>query len=150
LLCEDRPAHLLEALFGRVAIPQAVHLELFAKTGAEASRLRQALATFAEVIEITDTAPEVTVATRLLDQGQRQAVTLAYQFGCPLVIDDRIGRQAARRLNLRVTGVVGVLLGAKQVGLVPSVGELLEELRARGYWLSDELVDRAARIAGEK
>jgi predicted nucleic acid-binding protein len=66
-----------------------------------------------------------------------------------LVIDDSLGRTAARRLSLAVTGVVGVLIRARKEGLVPSVRPLLEEMRQHGYWLSDELLDIATRLAGE-
>ena len=66
-----------------------------------------------------------------------------------LVIDDRLGRAAARRLGLAVTGTVGVLIRAKEVGLVPAVCPLLEEIRQQGYWLSDALLVTAARLAGE-
>jgi hypothetical protein len=66
-----------------------------------------------------------------------------------LIIDDHAGRTVARSLGIAVTGLVGVLIHAKQSGFVPNVRQLLEEIRARGYWLSDELVEQAAKLAGE-
>ena len=74
---------------------------------------------------------------------------MAYERDALLVIDDSLGRAAARRLRLAVTGVVGVLVRAKREGLVPNVRSLLEEMRARNYWLSDELLAVATRLAGE-
>ena len=64
-------------------------------------------------------------------------------------MDDRLGREAARRLGLAVTGTAGVVVQAKQENLITSVRELLEQIRDRGYWLSDELIEAAARLAGE-
>jgi predicted nucleic acid-binding protein len=64
-------------------------------------------------------------------------------------MDDRAGRQAARKLGVPVTGVVGLLLLAKEKGLVQRVEPLLEELRESGYWLSDEIVEAAMKLAEE-
>jgi uncharacterized protein len=91
----------------------------------------------------------VEVATLRLDPGEQEAIALAHEMGLLLVMDDQLGRLAARRLNLLVTGVVGVLLRAREAKLIPLVRPVLEQMRARGYWLSDELLDVAARLAGE-
>jgi hypothetical protein len=66
-----------------------------------------------------------------------------------VIIDERLGRAAARRLGLEVTGLAGVLVRAKETKLLPAVRPILEEIRRRGYWLSDELLDEAAKLAGE-
>jgi len=52
-------------------------------------------------------------------------------------------------LNLEVTGTAGVLILAKQKGLIPSVRELLVQMREHGYWLSNELIETAVRLADE-
>jgi uncharacterized protein len=142
---------LLQQLFGEVFIPSVVYRELLGKAGAEVNRLDQALATFVHVhaTPIVEGEPKVATAIQTLDAGERDAVALAYQMGIPLVIDDRLGRQAARRLNLPVTGVVGVLIHARKLDLIASVRDELESVRRQGYWLSDELIEAAAKLAGE-
>jgi predicted nucleic acid-binding protein len=65
------------------------------------------------------------------------------------VIDDQGGRKAARHLGIAVSGVVGVLLKAKQDGHLPLVCPVLETILRHGYWLSDALIEAAARLAGE-
>lgn len=147
----DRLA-LLQQLFGEVFIPPVVHRELLGKAGAEANRLDQALAAFVHVhtAPLAERELEVVAATQILDAGERDAVVLAYQMGqLSLIIDDRLGRQAARRLGLSVTGVTGVLIQAKKLGLIVSVRRELEMVRRQGYWLSDELIEVAARLVGE-
>ncbi len=64
-------------------------------------------------------------------------------------MDDRAGRKAAGRLGIATTGVVGVLLKAKQDGELPMVGPVIEIIRSQGYWLSDTVVETAMRLAGE-
>ena len=66
-----------------------------------------------------------------------------------LFIDERLGRTAARRLGLTITGVIGVLIRAKEAELIQAVCPLLNEARQQGYWLSDEALNVAAKLAGE-
>jgi predicted nucleic acid-binding protein len=141
---------LLERLFGQTQIPPAVHRELWAERGPEAAHLDEALTRFITVGQLPLFPPEVQGATLRLGLGEQQAIALAYELKMLLLIDDRLGRRAARRLRLRVIGLVGVLIRAKEASLVPAARPLLEEIRQRGYWLSDELLDLAARLAGEK
>jgi predicted nucleic acid-binding protein len=144
----DRLA-LLQQFFGEVFIPPVVHRELLGKTGAEAGALDQALAAFVRVAQISEREPEVSAATQTLDAGERDAVVLSYQLGLSLIIDDRLGRQAARRLGLAVAGSAGVLIQAQRRGLIASVRQELEMMRSHGYWLSDDLIEAAAKFAGE-
>jgi len=140
---------LLAALFGQVHIPPAVHRELLSKTGAEAGRLDAALAEWLLVANRPEASPEMEAALQSIDVGEREAITLAQQMGLPVIMDDRLGRQAARRLGLVVTGTVGVVLEAKRGELIPAVRPVLEAMQANGYWLSDDLIALAAALAGE-
>jgi predicted nucleic acid-binding protein len=144
----DRLA-LLHEMFGQVLVPSAVERELIAKHGGESVRLEAALRSFLQPVPAPVLAPDVRFVTTRLDLGEQEAIALAYERRSLLVIDDRLGRAAARRLGLVVTGVVGVLVQAKQAGLVAGVRPLLDEMRRRGYWLSDEILDAASRLAGE-
>ena len=92
---------------------------------------------------------EVDRLTSGLGAGEQQAICLALETGGLLVIDDRAGRKAAGQLGIATTGVVGVLLKAKQDGQLPMVGPVLEIIRRHGYWLSDAVVETAMRLAGE-
>lgn len=87
----------------------------------------------------------------MLDEGEKQAVALASELGeeVLLIIDDYAGRQAARKLGVAVTGLIGLLLLGKERGLVGKIGPLLDELRQAGYWLSDEIIGIAKGLAGE-
>jgi predicted nucleic acid-binding protein len=140
---------LLNSLYHNVLIPPCVHRELLAKTGTEADRLDLALSTFIRVAERPQVSPEVELTTRMLDPGEREAIALAHNSSLPIIMDDRLGREAARRLGLTVTGTAGVVLQAKRENLITSVRELLEQIRDRGYWLSDELIEASAKLAGE-
>lgn len=141
---------LLKQLFDDVFIPPLVWRELLGKSGAEAARLDEALSMFVQVTQLVEPAPEVTVATLGLDAGERDAVALAYQKALSLVMDDRAGRRAAQRLGIKLTGIAGIMIQARKRGLIASAHQELEAIRRHGYWLSDELIEIATKLAGEE
>jgi len=64
-------------------------------------------------------------------------------------MDDQAGRRVARQLDCSVTGVIGILLRAKELDRIEAVTPLLESMQSQGYWLSDEIIDHARELAGE-
>lgn len=86
-------AHLLEKLYGRVMIPQAVLTELQAE-GAPAP-VQEWTANppgWVEVREVPD--PDPTLA---LDPGEREAITLAQRVKADVILlDEHGGREAAK------------------------------------------------------
>ena len=66
-----------------------------------------------------------------------------------LAMDDFRGRYSAQYAGMAMVGTTGLLLLAKQAGLVNSVKPLLLTLRQNGYFLSDRLIAAALRQAGE-
>ena len=140
---------LLQRVFTTISIPPAVHRELLAKSGPEAARLDVALNDFITVQAKPPMPAVVRIVTDNLDVGEQEAIGLAYASQTALVIDERLGREAARRLGLTVTSMIGVLLEGKRRGFIPDILPQLEAMRQQGYWLSDELLDLASRLSGE-
>jgi len=142
---------LLKSLVGDVLIPPFVHKELFGKLGTEAVMIEEGLRDFIRVVTVTTTDLSMEAVLSELDEGERQAIALASDLrkDVLLLMDDHAGRQAARKLGVPVTGLLGLLLLAKEKGLVNRVGSLIEELRESGYWLSDEVAEAAKKLAGE-
>lgn len=76
-----------------------------------------------------------------LDLGEASVIQTAINLALPLVcIDELVGRRVARLCGLDLTGSVGVLLKAKQLGYAVSIPESLERMRAHGIWISDKVV----------
>ena len=101
------------------------------------------------VCPIPQTQEEVDRLTPGLGAGEQHAICLCLASRGLLVIDDQAGRKSASLLGIAITGVVGVLLVAKQKSHIPLVRPVVETIRRHGYWLSDTLVETAARLAGE-
>ena len=141
---------ILSHLFGDIFVPPAVRRELLAKIGREADYLDEAFSKIITVAPSPAIPTVVEVAISLLDKGEQEAIALAYERQLVLLIDERLGRVAARHLNLAVTGTAGVLLQAKQQGLITAVSPLLQEARQKGYWLSEEFLTLVAKMAEEE
>lgn len=93
--------------------------------------------------------PLRTLLRSVVDLGEAEAITLAAQPGYLLIIDDRKGRQWAQRLQIPISGTIGVLLRAKRRGLIAAVKPVLAQLKAVGFHLTGALEQEALRLAGE-
>ena len=61
-----------------------------------------------------------------------------------------MGRHAAQRMGLKVTGTLGILIAAKDRGLLGSVRTLLDALRAdAGFWIGEALYNAVVVAAKE-
>jgi predicted nucleic acid-binding protein len=57
-----------------------------------------------------------------LDAGEAEAIALTLEIEAKLLLmDERVGRETARHLGLRYTGLIGVLIEAKHKGLLSPI-----------------------------
>lgn len=86
-----------------------------------------------------------------LDRGEAEAIALGAELPADLVLlDEREGRSAARRVGLRVTGVLGILLRAKVRGEIPLLKAELEALRnGARFFVAPSLEEEVLRLARE-
>jgi predicted nucleic acid-binding protein len=139
--------HVLSSLFTSVLVPSSVLEELRLhenRPGVEQLALAYAKQKWFRSVSPPDLRP-----IQGLDKGECAAIHLAEHLKCPLLVDERRGRTAARRRHLDVIGTGRILLAAKQKGLIEGVGVVLDELRSSGYRLSGELCSHLRKLAGE-
>lgn len=128
---------ILPQVFSSVTIPTAVSIEV----GFEADWLR--------VRPVQNLAVAATLKTQV-DEGEAEAIALAMELeDVFLILDDRKARQLALQLNLKVIGTVGMLLRAKRNGIIPEIKPLLTALNQANFRISEPLIQKALRIAGE-
>jgi uncharacterized protein len=86
-----------------------------------------------------------------LDNGEAEAIALATELQPEVVLlDDKLARRMARRLGVPVTGTLGVLLRAKQVGLIVELRSLITRLQSEGdYYIDPGLIEKALLATGE-
>lgn len=139
---------LLPELYQRVVIPEAVAVEL-----REGARLGHAVPTVEAlpwlVVEKVENAAVLQLVANL-DAGEREVLALAVRRSSSLLLlDDGQARRYATMLGLTFTGTLGVLLRAKQRGLLDHVGPCLDQLQALGFRLAPALRSSVLKIADE-
>ncbi len=88
--------------------------------------------------------------TTKLDLGECAAITLAQELQANLLLlDDLAARKEAQRLGLPIIGTVGILLSAKQLGLIPNIKQVLDSLIANNTRISPQLYQQTLTLAGE-
>jgi hypothetical protein len=129
----DRHA-LLQDLYEIVLIPEAVHQELI--------RSHPTLPGFLEVRAAAGRA-KVAQLTADLDLGEAEAIVLALESKSDLLlIDEKLGRLAALREGLAITGLMGVLVAAKRKNHILSVRELVGRIEIEAGFRVSEAVKR--------
>jgi predicted nucleic acid-binding protein len=138
---------LLQKLYGQVMIPPAVAAEILAG-GQRAGAMELPNAAYIQTTPLLD--PRRADLLSDLDRGEAEVLALAQERQADLVImDERLGRRHARRLGFTLTGVLGVLLRAKQQNHLGQLQPLIIQLQQGGIHLSDPPVERVLYLAGE-
>lgn len=140
---------LLETQFDAIEVPEQVWEELM--RGEEDYPGLHTLREdgFLTVVSVDRTELYVEIA-RELDEGETAAITYATEKGADLVLlDERDGRRVARRHDLDVTGVIGILLRGVRDDEVELETEL-DALRDGGFWISDDLYTEILRSESDE
>ena len=88
--------------------------------------------------------------SQIVDEGEASAIALAFEIEKSiLVLDDRKARKLASSLGLKLTGMLGILIKGKKSGILPSVTQILEELKKTDFRISQKIIDRILKEAGE-
>lgn len=85
-----------------------------------------------------------------VDRGEASIIALAIEKdNAILVLDDLKARKLAKTLQLRYTGTLGILLKAKQKGIIPSLRSYLEKAQKTNFRFSQKIFDDILKQAGE-
>ena len=143
---------LLRDRYGAVLIPPAVHRELAALSHPLGkSRIESALREGWLRIEPLNVGTPAPALPHELDPGETEAIALCIQRAAEKVIlDDALGRAAAKHLGLRFSGLLGELVFAKLAGRIPTVRDEINLLRRDArFFVSEEVEAVILAQAGE-
>lgn len=141
---------LLSPLFKTIIIPPRVHKELLALRdfGFSLYELEYSDWIFVKTPHDSELIRNL---RQTLDAGEAEAIALAEELKANyLLIDEKNGREVATKRGLQVVGILGVLLKAKQAGLIPKITGVLERLKSEArVWIDKNLEERILKEAGE-
>ena len=142
----------LRELFGRVAVPGAVHREIVVGGAGlpVAKAVETAIASWLSVESVADREQAALLQQSGLHAGESEAIMLASELESPaLLMDDADGVRTARASGVTVIRTPGIYRMAKEKGLLPAVGQKLDSLRKAGFWLREEHYRAILRSLGE-
>lgn len=85
-----------------------------------------------------------------IDWGEASAIALAKEIEASLLLlDDLKARKLAVKLNLKITGTLGVIHKAKQIGVLENVKPIIEKLQATNFRISGNIIDELLRKNNE-
>ncbi|MBV5347939.1 DUF3368 domain-containing protein [Lamprocystis purpurea] len=138
---------LLPCLFGTIHLTESVVAECAAGGPIPVPELR-ALPWTRIVAADEATLPGLLLS---LDRGERDTLAMASKLGAErVIIDERIGRNMAELLGLPVVGTLGILLKAREMGLLPSFHQAVVQMQSNGIYYHPRLVQRLCMLAGEE
>lgn len=141
----DLPAR----LFSRILVPSVVLTECLAGSLPGSAAIEAAVATAPwKVVPVA--LHELPADLTRLGSGEAAAIHVAHSHpGALLLMDDWVGHRTAAARGLRVIGVLGVLVAARQQRVLRSIRPLIEQLDDAGYHLAPALVEAVLRAVGE-
>ncbi|RLF63439.1 MAG: DUF3368 domain-containing protein [Thermoplasmata archaeon] len=149
-LSSIRKLDLLRQLFGTIHIPEAVYREVVFLGDNRPGQEEVRNAKWIRPQKITDDAM-FRIMLEELDAGESESIVLANEIKADYVIlDERLGRRKAQRLDLSVVGTLGILLMAKRSGYIGNISTLLGELEKTSFRISKKVKLRILKEAGEK
>ena len=86
-----------------------------------------------------------------VDLGEASTIALAVQMpgDSVMILDDLKARKLAKQLDLKYTGLLGILLKAKQQNIIASVSDILAQFRQVNFRFSEKLETEVLKLAGE-
>lgn len=145
--------YLLKDFFQDVFVPDAVWQEVTVGAAMRAGARETVQARHDGWLQVQTPGNRTLVASLqiTLDAGEAEAIALASELGAGLLLmDESDGRAEARSLGLQVTGTLGVLLRARQVGMLPALKPVLDGLiQKHKFRLSRSFYEQALRQVGE-
>jgi len=129
---------LLNSMYGRIFITEEVHAE-FGKD----------VESWIEITHVTDRT-KLAVLHTTVDLGE--ASTIAFSLETPnslMILDDLKAGKLATLLHLKFTGLLGILVKAKQQGIISSVRDVLEKLQSVNFRISTAMEREILRLAQE-
>ncbi|ABP66253.1 nucleic acid-binding protein contains PIN domain-like protein [Caldicellulosiruptor saccharolyticus DSM 8903] len=150
-LAKINKLEILEYLFGRIYISEGVYKELISNKKFIFEIEQITKSSFIITKEVKNRlAVELVQKMHGLNIGESESIILFKELGGDLLImDEKKGRKVASSLDIKLTGTLGILLKAKQEGIIIELKPLLEKLIESNIRISHKLYKEILKSANE-
>ncbi len=138
LLDKVTELHLLQKVFGTVTTTQDI-----------ANEFRKELPVWVKIETVVNKEYQFLLQLEV-DNGEASAIALAAEKqNALLILDDNKARKLAARLDILYTGTLGIILKAKQSGVIPSIRPILQKIQLTNFRLSERNYQEILSLANE-
>ncbi len=137
---------LMQRLFDTVIIPVSVRDEVMGT----AAKIAEELPTFIHVESVVAELP-VRFLKMNIHAGESEAIALALERGIQgIILDDKLAREIAAELGLKVIGTLGLLILAKRKGFLSEVRPVMAQIIERvNFRIAPSVLNRALSLIEE-
>ena len=148
LVIADSSCLILLSKIEELEILRSIYKQIFI-TKEIAQEFGEPLPGWIEIKEISNTALQL-LFEDTLDIGEASALALAFEMReCTVILDDLKARKAASKMNIKVTGTIGVILKAKKENKISSIRSVLDKILSTDFRISERIINEALKEAGE-
>lgn len=147
-LAKANKLEILKGMYEHIIIPEAVYREVTEKDDVAAQRIEAAR----EWIEVrkVDSSLDRRMYKAKLHDGEVEVMLLAQEIRADaVIIDDGAARKTAEYLGLPLTGTLGVMIKAKQRGLLETVMPAVQQMEQNGIFFSKEVKEKIRKLSNE-
>lgn len=141
--------NLLQIIYGEIIIPDAVNEEILQlkNKGYNLSEFKNA--NWIKPYRANNLS-NVDDYKYILDKGELEAISIAIELKADLlIIDEKLGRIVATNIGFDITGLVGILITAKNKNLIISIKDALDKVILSGCRISEKLYNIALKSCNE-
>jgi len=141
---------LLENIFGEIFVPNAVFVEVVDRGKGRPGTKEVQDARWIRKRSVKDNRTvEMLVAE--MGRGEAEVLVLGKELNANwLILDDERARNSAQSAEFHIIGLGGILLLAKQLGFIPAVKPLLDQLESKNFRLGIRVRKEILKKANEK
>ncbi|WP_029522479.1 DUF3368 domain-containing protein [Persephonella sp. KM09-Lau-8] len=138
---------ILRNIYKEITIPEAVYREL--EEGKHKYYLNISKEDWIKISKVSNKRL-VKQFEKILDTGEAEAITLALELKADLLLmDEKIGRKIAEEQGLKISGTIGILLKAKEEGIISEVKPFIYELIKKGNYYKKSFLETVLKFAKE-
>ncbi len=102
-----------------------------------------------EIKSVSDKKYQKLLETQV-DYGEASAIALATEFEDVLIlVDDLKARKLTQKLNLKITGTLGIIYKAKQEKVIEKVKPIIDKLLQTNFRISNKIIDEILKLSNE-